>query len=263
MKRERYASGKPHVVIVGGGFGGLYAAKALSGADVDVTLIDKRNFHLFQPLLYQVATGGLSPGDIASPLRSALKRAANVRVHKAKVVDIFPEKKQVLLSDGVARYDYLIVATGTLYNYFDHPEWADRAQSLKTIEDALTIRRRLLLAFEAAEREPSKEKREAWLNFVIVGGGPTGVELAGALGELAHTTLRGEFRDIDPAEAHITLLEATDSILPTYPAELSAKAARSLQRLGVTIRTRTLLTDIQAGQVILRDMEGGAEELMA
>jgi NADH dehydrogenase len=248
---------------VGGGFGGLYAAKALAESDVEVTLIDKRNFHLFQPLLYQVATGGLSPGDIASPLRSSFKDAANVRVLKAEVMDIYPQQKLVFLRDGMVSYDYLIVATGSGYNYFNHPEWAEQAPSLKTVEDALDIRRRLLLAFEAAEREQNEESRRAWLNFLIVGGGPTGVELAGALGELAHTTLQGEFRDIDPAETHITLLEATDRILPTYPEALSEKALGSLQKLGVAVRTGTLLADMQDGQVTLRDMGSGQEEQVA
>lgn len=253
---------KPHVVIIGGGFGGLYAAKALAGAQVQVTLVDKRNFHLFQPLLYQVATGGLSPGDIASPLRSTLRHAANIRVLKAEVVDIHPERKLVLLRDGQLTYDSLIVAAGGGYHYFNHPEWAEQAPSLKTIEDALDIRRRLLLAFEAAEREPDPEKRRAWLNFVIVGGGPTGVELAGALGELAHSTLRGEFRNIDPAEAHIVLLEAVDSILPTYPATLSEKAWRSLQQLGVSVRTGTLLVGMDDHGVQLRDLASGEEEML-
>jgi NADH dehydrogenase len=264
MKKKKARDGRyPHVVIIGGGFGGLYAARVLAGAEADVTLIDKRNFHLFQPLLYQVATGGLSPGDIASPLRSSFKDAVNVRVHKAEVVDIRPEKKLVLLRDGQVNYDYLIVATGSSYNYFDHADWADKAPSLKTVEDALEIRRRLLLAFEAAERDPDPEKRKAWLNFLVVGGGPTGVELAGALGELAHTTLRGEFRDINPAESHITLLEATERILPTYPEKLAEKALRSLEALGVGVRTGTLLVDIQEGQVTLRDMASGREEIVA
>jgi NADH dehydrogenase len=241
----------------------LYAAKALAGQGVRVTLVDKRNFHLFQALLYQVATGGLSPGDIASPLRSALKHAGNVKVLKAEVVDIYPEKKLVFLRDGLLRYDSLIVAAGASYHYFDHPEWEERAPSLKTIEDALEIRRRLLLAFEAAEREPDPQKRRAWLNFVVVGGGPTGVELAGALGELANSTLRGEFRNIDPAEARITLLEAGDDILATFPAELGQKAIESLARLGVGVRTGTRLVEMTEETITLRDMADGRVETLA
>jgi len=240
----------------------LYAAKALAGALVRVTLIDKRNFHLFQALLYQVATGGLSPGDIASPLRAALKNARNVQVLKAEVVDIYPEKKLVFLRDGLLSYDSLIVATGAGYHYFDHPEWAELAPALKTVEGALEIRRRLLLAFEAAEREPDPDKRRAWLTFVIVGGGPTGVELAGALGELANSTLRGEFRTIDPAEAQIILLEAGGSILATYPPDLVHKAGRSLEKLGVTVRSGQRLVDLTAELVTIQDVASGREEML-
>jgi NADH:ubiquinone reductase (H+-translocating) len=244
-----------HVVIVGGGFGGLYAAQSLQKAPVRVTLIDKRNFHLFQPLLYQVATGGLSPADIASPLRAVLKRARNTRVIKAEVADIDPDRQEVILRDGRVQYDSLILAAGNGYHYFGRDEWAENAPSLKTIEDAVDIRRRLLLAFEAAEREPDPAKRQAWLTFVIVGGGPTGVELAGALGELANSTLKDEFRAIDPAQARIILVEGLDQILPTYPADLAAKARQSLDRLNVNVRTHTLLSDMVDGGVILRDTE--------
>ncbi|UCG23044.1 MAG: NAD(P)/FAD-dependent oxidoreductase, partial [Chloroflexota bacterium] len=250
-------------VIVGGGFGGLYAAKALSETAVRVTLVDKRNFHLFQPLLYQVATGGLSPGDIASPLRSTLGKASNVQVLKAEVVDIYPEKKLIFLRDGLLNYDSLIVATGARYHYFDRPEWADQAPSLKTVEDALEIRRRVLLAFEAAERESDPARRQAWLNFVVVGGGPTGVELAGALGELANGTLSGEFKNIDPAEARIILLEAGDGILASYPDDLATKAQRSLEKLGVTVRVKTRLVGIDDDNVTLRDQESGRDETLA
>lgn len=234
-----------HVVIVGGGFGGLYAAKALRRAPVKITLIDKRNFHLFQPLLYQVATGGLSPGDIASPLRAVLGRQKNTEVLNAEVVDIYPPQSKVILRDGELSYDTLIVATGSSHHYFGHDEWSQDAPGLKTVEDALDIRRRILLAFEAAEWETDPARRQAWMTFVVVGGGPTGVELAGAIGELAHTTLKQDFRHIDPAEARVLLLEGMERILPVYPPELSAKAESSLAGLGVKVRTQSLVTDIQ------------------
>jgi NADH dehydrogenase len=237
------------VVIVGGGFGGLYAAKALKREPLKVTLIDKRNFHLFQPLLYQVATGGLSPGDIASPLRAVLGRQRNTEVLNAEVVDIYPSQSKIILSDGELSYDTLIVATGSSHHYFGHDEWSQDAPGLKTVEDALDIRRRILLAFEAAEREPDPARRKAWMTFVVVGGGPTGVELAGAIGELAHSTLRNDFWHIDPEDAQILLLEGTDRILPVYPPDLSAKAEASLARLGVTVRTQCLVTDIQVDRV--------------
>lgn len=243
----------PHVVIVGGGFGGLYAAKALGHAPVQVTLVDKRNFHLFQPLLYQVATGGLSPADIASPLRAVLNRYRNVRVLMGEVIDLLPDEQRVILRDGELNYDYLILATGVTHHYFGHREWASLAPGLKTVEDALEMRRRIFLAFEAAEAEADPGKVRSWLTFVIVGGGPTGVELAGALGELAHSTLKGDFRNIDPATAQILLIEASDRILPTYPTELSAKAQLALQRLGVTVRTRTRVTDVRNGLVTLQE----------
>jgi NADH dehydrogenase len=241
-----------HVVIVGGGFGGLYAARALSRVPVQVTLVDKRNFHLFQPLLYQVATGGLSPGDICYPLRSAFRREKSVWVLQADVQDILPDQRKVVLEEGELDYDTLIVATGLQNSYFGHAEWADSAPGLKSLEDGLEIRRRVLSAFETAEREPDRDAQQACLNFVIVGGGPTGVELAGALAELSRHTLKGEFRNIDPSQARIFLLEGTDRILPQYHPSLSAKAEGSLARLGVTVRTNTLLTDIQNGTVVLR-----------
>ena len=243
---------KHRVVIIGGGFGGLYAAKTLGRAAVDVTLIDKRNFHLFQPLLYQVATGGLSPGDIASPLRAVLSGYKNIKILAAEATDIDPEVQTVILSDGTIPYDTLIVATGVSHHYFGNDQWAEAAPGLKSIEDALDIRRRILLAFEAAERETDPVKRRAWLTFVIVGGGPTGVELAGALAELAHTTLKEDFRSIDPAEAQILLLEGVDRVLPPYPPELSAKAEKSLTELGVTVRTQTLVTDIADDRLTLK-----------
>ncbi len=243
---------KERVVIIGGGFGGLYAAQNLKHASVEITLIDKRNFHLFQPLLYQVATGGLSPGDIASPLRAVLKRQKNVTVLQAEVVDLDTTQKKVHLRDGEVNYDTLIVATGVTHHYFGNDQWADKAPGLKTIEDALTIRSRILAAFEAAERETDPAKRQAWLTFVIVGAGPTGVELAGALAELAHGTLKDDFSRIDPRDATIYLVEGTDRVLPPYPPELSAKAEEALTKLGVTVQRQSLVTNIEEEEVTLR-----------
>ncbi len=251
---------KHHVVIIGGGFAGLYAAKSLKDKEVEVTLIDRRNFHLFQPLLYQVATGGLSPGDIASPLRAVLSHRKNVRVLLGEVVDIDPEHRCVYLRDDEIEYDSLLVATGVSHSYFGNNQWKDWAPGLKSIEDATEMRRRIFLAFEAAERENDPEKRRAWLNFVIVGGGPTGVELAGALGELAHHTLVNDFRSLNPQDAHIMLVEGTDRVLPGYPHDLSDNAKKNLERLGVTVRTGTLVTDIQPKQVTLK--QGDTTELL-
>jgi NADH dehydrogenase len=234
-----------HVVIVGGGFGGLYAAKALGKTDARITLVDKRNFHLFQPLLYQIAVGGLSPGDIASPLRAVLSKYKNIEVIKAEVIDINPGQSRVTLRDGELNYDSLIVATGSTYNYFGHDEWAEIAPGIKTIENTLDIRHRIFLAFEAAEREDDIAQQKSWMRFVIVGAGPTGVELAGAIGELARSTLRNDFRHIDTRECEIILLEVTDRILPTYPTELSIKARESLERLGITVNNNAMVTDIK------------------
>jgi NADH:ubiquinone reductase (H+-translocating) len=250
------------VVIIGGGFGGLNAARALRRVPVHVTLLDRRNFHLFQPLLYQVATGGLSPANIAAPLRGILSRQRNTTVFLADVVDIDVERRAVLLIEGdEVPYDTLVIATGSSHHYFGHEEWAPLAPGLKTIEDAIEIRRRVLLAFEAAEREPDAATRRGWLTFVVVGGGPTGVELAGALGEIANDTLRHDFRSIDPAQAEIVLLEATERVLPPYPPDLSAKAERSLRRLGVTVRTGATVTAIQPGYVAIRS--AGQDESIA
>jgi NADH dehydrogenase len=237
-------SNEHHVVIVGGGFGGLRAAQRLKNAPVRITLLDRRNHHLFQPLLYQVATGWLSPANIASTLRATLKRQRNARVLLAEVTDFDLAKRSVLLRDGSLPYDTLVVATGSRHHYFGN-DWEALAPGLKTIEDATEIRRRIFSAFESAEREPSAERLKALLTFVIVGGGPTGVELAGALGEIANDTLRHEFRRINPSDACILLLEGGGSILPSYPAELSAKAERSLAALGVTVKTNAVVTDIQ------------------
>jgi NADH dehydrogenase len=240
------------VVIVGGGFGGLYAAQALGNADVQVTLIDRRNFHLFQPLLYQVATGGLSPANIAAPLRDVLKRQRNTRVLLGEVVRFDLERRLAILTDGSEPYDSLIVAAGSRHHYFGHPEWEQFAPGLKSIEDATAIRRRILTAFEQAERCADPDARRALMTFLIVGGGPTGVELAGAIAEVAHSTLRGNFRSIDPAKARIILLEGIDRILNAYSPKLSAKAVKALNRLGVTVRTGTMVTDVQTDRITIR-----------
>jgi NADH dehydrogenase len=246
------------VVIVGGGFGGLYAARDLGReARVDLTLLDRRNFHLFQPLLYQVATGALAPGEIAQPLRSILRRNRNTTVLLGEAIGIDPERHEVLVADGgPIAYDTLIVATGARHSYFGRDDWAPFAPGLKSIDDATEIRRRILIAFEAAEREADPERRRSWMEFVIVGGGPTGVELAGALGEIANDTLRNDFRSIDPRDAKIILVEAMDRILPGYPADRSASAKRQLERLGVTVRTETRVTDITEGSVTVTSVAG-------
>ncbi|PZV13755.1 MAG: FAD-dependent oxidoreductase [Leptolyngbya sp.] len=233
------------VVIVGGGFGGLYAAKSLRRSPVQVTLIDRRNFHLFQPLLYQVATGSLSPADISSPLRGILSHCKNTSVLMDEVVDIDPQQQIVKMQEQEIGYDSLIVATGVSHHYFGNDQWKTTAPGLKTIEDALEIRRRIFSAFETAEKELDPEKRQAWLTFVIVGGGPTGVELAGAIAELAFNTLKKDFRSIDTTAAKIILLEGMDRLLPPYPPDLSEKAAIALTKLGVTVRTKTLVTNIE------------------
>jgi NADH dehydrogenase len=244
-----------HVVIIGGGFGGLHAAQALRHAPVRVTLIDKRNFHLFQPLLYQVATGGLSPADIAHPLRSVFAHDQHVSVMMAEVSDIDVTQRRVILRDGSLTYDTLVIATGASHQYFGHEEWAAEAPGLKTIEDALAIRRRIFLAFEAAERATDSTQRQALMTFVIVGGGPTGVELAGTLGELSHTTLKDHFRVIDPTQVNIVLLEGQPRVLATFPDDLSAKAEKALRQLGVTVRTSTVVTEIDHGTVTFRHGE--------
>ncbi|MBI3679944.1 MAG: NAD(P)/FAD-dependent oxidoreductase [Acidobacteria bacterium] len=244
------------VVIVGGGFGGLEAAKALRGAPVRVTLIDKRNFHLFQPLLYQVASGGLSPGDIAAPLRAVLRRQKNAEVLLGEVGGIDLAGRQVLLKGMGIEYDTLILAAGATHSYLGHPEWETFAPGLKTVEDATEIRRRMLFAFEAAELELSPETRRQWLTFVIVGAGPTGVELAGALGEIANETLREDFRRIHPSEARILLLDAASRLLPAFPEELSRQAERSLIRLGVRARCGVRVTGIDREGVTIERAEG-------
>lgn len=237
------------VVVIGGGFGGLEAALALARSHARVTLVDRRNFHLFQPLLYQVATGGLSPGDISSPLRGVLKRQRNTTVLMGEVVDILTNPRQVILRDGEIDYDQLVVAAGVSHHYFGNDDWERDAPGLKTIEDALEMRRRILRAFEAAERTHDPMDRAARLTFVIVGGGPTGVELAGAIGELANTTLKNEFRSIDPSQATVYLIEGTGRVLPSYPPDLSRKATRSLDKLGVTTITDALVTSVDSRSV--------------
>jgi NADH:ubiquinone reductase (H+-translocating) len=242
-----------HVVIIGGGFGGLHAAQSLGTApNVRVTLIDKRNFHLFQPLLYQVATGGLSPADISSPLRSILNKHQNVKVLMGDVRDVDPHQQKIFLNKGEITYDTLIVATGVSHHYFGNEQWAPTAPGLKTVEDALEMRRRIFMAFEAAEKETDVEKRRGWLTFVIVGGGPTGVELAGAIAELAYSTLKKDFRNIDTAEAKIVLVEGMDRVLPPYHPELSANAEASLVKLGVKVQTKALVTNIADNVVTIK-----------
>jgi NADH:quinone reductase (non-electrogenic) len=253
------------VVIVGGGFGGLYAARDL-GRDprVDLTLVDRRNFHLFTPLLYQVATGALSPGDIAQPLRSIFRHNRNTAVLLGEAVGIDATRHEVLMSDGgPIAYDSLIVASGARFSYFGHDEWAADAPGLKSIDDALEIRRRILIAFEAAEREHDAKRRAEWLTFVIVGGGPTGVELAGALAEIARDTLRRDFRSIDTASARILLVEALDRILPTYPADCSASARRQLERLGAIVRTATKVVEVDSRSIGVETGNGRHEQIPA
>jgi NADH dehydrogenase len=234
------------VLIVGGGFAGLYAARTLrSDPEVAVTVLDRRNFHLFQPMLYQVATGALSPGEIAQPLRSILSKQRNATVILGEAVGLDVEAREVQVRDGGSiGYDSLIVATGAHHSYFGHDDWARFAPGLKTLEDATEIRRRILIAFEAAEREADPERRREWMTFVLVGGGPTGVELAGSLGEIAHDTLKRDFRAIHPSDARIILIEALDRVLPPYPPDRSASASKQLARLGVQVRVGTRVTEI-------------------
>jgi len=235
----------PHVVIVGGGFASLWAARALADAPVRITLVDRQNHHLFQPLLYQVATAGLSSPDIAAPLRHILRKQANVEVRLGEVTGIDVAARRVLLGrDDSLEFHYLLLATGVTHAYFGHEEWAQHAPGLKTLDDALRLRRQLLLAFERAEAEADPQRRAAWLSFAIVGGGPTGVELAGTLAEIARHTLKNEFRNIDPSHARIRLIEAGPRILSSFPADLSRAAQRQLERLGVEVSTGSPVTGI-------------------
>jgi NADH:ubiquinone reductase (H+-translocating) len=241
----------PHVVIIGGGFGGLEAARALAGAPVRVTVLDRHNYHLFQPLLYQVATASLSPGDIASPIRWVLRRQRNVQVLLADVQAIDPSAKFVTIDGDRLSFDYLIVAAGASHSYFGHAVWEARAPGLKTLDDALEMRRRVLLAFEAAEREHDPEKRRRLLTFVIVGAGPTGVELAGALGEIARQSLAQDFRSIRPESARIVLVEGSPYVLPPFADRLRESARRDLERLGVEVRTAAVVTEIDEDGVTI------------
>jgi NADH dehydrogenase len=233
------------VVIIGGGFGGLSAAQSLNSNLVDVTLIDRRNYHLFQPLLYQVATGSLSPGEIASPLRSVLSRQKNTRVWLGTVVDVNTDSKRVLLADGtILPYDSLIISTGSQTSYFGHNEWQEWAPGLKSIEEATTVRHKILYAFEVAERIPDPKQRRAWLTFVIVGAGPTGVELSGAIAEIARQTLKDDFRSINPEEAQVILLDGAPRVLMSFPEDLAEKASRSLAKLGVQVRCGAMVKHV-------------------
>jgi NADH dehydrogenase len=236
--------GLPHVVIVGAGFAGLQAARALAREPVRVTVVDRRNHHLFQPLLYQVATAALSPADIAAPIRHVLRKQRNTEVLLADVHAVRPAQRRLVLDMGELGYDRLVLATGATHSYFAHPEWSADAPGLKTIEDALEIRRRLLTAFEMAEREGDLARQREWLTFVVVGGGPTGVELAGALAEIARRTLTGDFRHFSPESARVLLVEAAGRVLPQYPADLSEKARRKLEQLGVEVLTGTPIEHI-------------------
>ena len=249
---DRQKMKRSKVIVIGAGFGGLYAAKSMKKLPVDVLLLDKRNYHLFQPLLYQVATGGLSPGDIASPIRGVVSRCENVNVYYAEARDIDPVVRSVATTSGDFHYDILVLASGSDNHYFGNEGWRRYAPGLKSIEDATDIRRRILRAFELAEREPDPHRRKELLRFVVIGGGPTGVELCGAIAELAKVTMKGDFRNIDPAEAMILLVEGSDRILPSFPPELSRKAAESLDKLGVTIRIGTLATQIGDASLTLK-----------
>ncbi len=251
MDSEGKPGKSPHVVVLGGGFGGLWATRALAKSPVHITLVDRTNHHLFQPLLYQVATAGLSAPDIAAPLRHILRKQANVTVRLDEVRDVDTGSRRVGLAQGSLDYDYLVVATGSTHAYFGHDEWAGHAPGLKTLDDALAIRTRVLSAFESAEREDDPARRAAWLNFVVIGGGPTGVELAGTLAEIARHTLPREFRRADVREARIHLIEAGPRVLATMPADLSEKTRLQLQRLGVQVHTGEAVTDIDAQGITL------------
>jgi NADH dehydrogenase len=253
----------PQVLIVGGGFGGLYAARQFSGQPVDVTIVDRRNHHVFQPLLYQVAMAALSPGDIASPIRWILRRQANVQVLLGEVQRIDPAARVAHLTDGATiPFDYAIVAPGTTHAYFGHDEWRPHAPGLKTLEDALEIRRRVLLAFERAEREPDPARRVPLLTFVIIGGGPTGVEMAGALAEIARLSLAKDFRHFDPGSSKIILLEGGPFVLSNFPEPLRAAARRDLERLGVEVRTGEPVTGVEEGRVRTSTGEIAAETIL-
>ena len=243
----------PHVVIIGGGFAGLYTARGLKDVDAQVTVVDRHNYHLFQPLLYQVATAALNPSDIAAPIRGILRKQKNANVILGDAIGVDMDRKRVQLTDGELTYDFLVIATGATHSYFGHDEWERSAPGLKTIDDALEIRRRVLLAFEAAERETDPEKQAAWLTFVIIGAGPTGAELAGALSEIARQTMVRDFRRIRSENARVILIEGKDRVLPAYPPDLSEKARRQLVELGVEVITGAVVTDVNEREVRIGD----------
>ena len=267
------STNRKKVIVIGGGFGGLQAARSLKRSDVDITIIDRRNFHLFQPLLYQVATGGLSPANIAAPIRSMFRRQENVKVHLGEVVAIDPRQKTVEvhstepgeneIKKATLNYDWLIVAAGVTHSYFGNDGWEEFAPGLKTIEDATEIRRRVLAAFEAAEFESDPERRDELLTFVVVGGGPTGVELSGAISELSRRTLLKEFRNIEPEQAKVILVEGQDRVLGTFAPKLSQKAEASLKKLGVDMRLSTHVTSILPDQVTLKLVADDSESTIA
>lgn len=251
----------PRVVIVGGGFAGLHAARALRSSAVRVTLVDRRNFHLFQPLLYQVATGGLSPGNIAAPLRAVFRKQRNCEVVLAEVDGFDLARRRLVLADGELEYDTLLVCAGARTSYFGKDQWAENAPGLKTIEDAIEIRRRVLTAFEAAERETDPARRKAWLTFVVVGGGPTGVELAGTLAEIARYTLDREYRNINPSDARIIVVDASDRILSSFDERLAAYATGRLNQLGVEVRSFSRVEDVRPGGATISDKDKNREEI--
>ena len=260
---QRSSMTRSHVVIVGGGFGGLQAAKELGKQNVEVTVIDRNNFHLFQPMLYQVATAGLSPADIASPLRAILEAQQNTGVLMAEVTGLNLQEQQVLLGERQAlHYDYLILATGASSNYFGHPEWQQLAPGLKSINDGLAVRRLVLSAFEAAERESDEQKRRALLTFVLVGGGPTGVELAGALAELARQSLKGNFRHITTDMTRIVLVQGPKRIMPGFPSSLAQQASKKLNQLGVEIKTGVHVKEVRKDGVMIGDEHLATENVI-
>jgi NADH dehydrogenase len=248
---ERASGQRARVVIIGGGFAGLYAARTLQKAPVDITLVDRRNHHLFQPLLYQVATAALDPSQIAQPIRHIVRKQKNIEVLLADVTDLDGPGRRVIHDGGELAFDYLLLATGSTHSYFGHDDWAAHAPGLKTVEDALEIRRRVLLAFEAAERDPSPDRRQAWLTFVIVGAGPTGVELAGALAEISRHILAKDFRHLGASAARVLLIEAGPRVLSSFPEALSARSQRDLEQLGVEVRTGAMVTGIDVDGVTL------------
>lgn len=262
MNTRPSSNAQPHVVIIGAGFGGLYCARALAKAPVRITILDRRNHHLFQPLLYQVATAALNPSDIAAPIRSILRKQKNVTVLLEDVERIEPGSNSVQLQEGSLTYDYLVVATGATHSYFGNPDWEKHAPGLKTIEDAVSIRKRILLAFEAAEKETDPDIRREWLTFVVVGGGPTGVELAGAIGEISRKTLSRDFRNIRPEHARVILIEGLDRILPAYPPKLSMRGEEQLTGLGVEVIKGSNVTAIDSTSVRLGSLRIGTRTVL-